>query len=348
MRFSLRDLLIGITIVCVLFALTMPFFEAMREASRRNSCSDNLKQISLAIHQYHSAHDVCPAAMFGTEANEHRLSGLIALTPFLDAKLYWVNVSTPQTFGGVAFPPMGTVPWDLRYPPWNEELAMFRCPSDRNRRGQLGRTNYAFCVGDQIEGLYDCEVNDETRGVFAPNIRLSLDDITDGLSNTVMMAEIATKQGRVVQGQFAVQQLACLAESPEICRDLLDEEHPEVYPADVKLSMLGRGGAFADGAGGYSMFHTILPPNAPSCAIDGQDPLEGVFSAGSYHQGGVHILMGDGAVIFVTNTIEAGDPSSPAPYGTNIQGRGARSPYGLWGALGTRSSAEAIDECGCH
>ena len=88
--------------------------------------------------------------------------------------------------------------------------------------------------------------------------------------------------------------------------------------------------------------------------LGGGDNSEGVFSAGSRHQGGAHILMGDGAVVFITDSIEAGDATlppiergsdaMPAWSGTQGSEPGAQSPYGLWGAMGTRAVKEVIEE----
>lgn len=223
------------------------------------------------------------------------------------------------------------------------------CPTDDSRGNQLGCTNYAFAVGDKIEGLYQSNSVNDVRGSFAPGITLSFTDIIDGLSNTVMMTEIATLRSRKLQGQFALNRSASLVDSPSECDQVEDPLRPLYYDASVTLSELGRGGAFADGAGGYSLVHSILPPNSPSCAIGNTNPLEGVFSAGSYHEDGCHVLMGDGAVIFITNSIEAGLASDPSPRNNNGPGGTSRpSPYGLWGALGTRAGEEAIYEQVCE
>ncbi|MGB7327607.1 MAG: DUF1559 domain-containing protein [Rubripirellula sp.] len=74
--------------------------------------------------------------------------------------------------------------------------------------------------------------------------------------------------------------------------------------------------------------HETKPRNAPSTS--------------SRHQGGTHILMGDGAVVFITDSIETGDQTAPSISFYNTPGK--KSPYGLWGALGTRASKETIEE----
>lgn len=71
----------------------------------------------------------------------------------------------------------------------------------------------------------------------------------------------------------------------------------------------------------------------------------GLFSTSSRHQGGTHVFMGDGAVKFITDSIESGNQSNGVVWdgGTGTQTTGSKSPYGLWGALGTRASAEVIN-----
>ena len=98
----------------------------------------------------------------------------------------------------------------------------------------------------------------------------------------------------------------------------------------------------------FSVFNTILPPN--SYNMQRWHGGGGLLCAASYHQGGAHILMSDGAVIFITDSIDAGDQEH-VPYGRdNNDGRGANggvgreSPYGLWGALGTKNAFETIEE----
>jgi prepilin-type processing-associated H-X9-DG protein len=94
-----------------------------------------------------------------------------------------------------------------------------------------------------------------------------------------------------------------------------------------------RGGRWADGRMQYTAFQTIKPPNSLSC-FRGGDASQGVSSASSRHQGGAHILMGDGAVRFITDSIESGNQQTTPAH------TGAASSFGLWGALGTRGSGE--------
>jgi prepilin-type processing-associated H-X9-DG protein len=86
--------------------------------------------------------------------------------------------------------------------------------------------------------------------------------------------------------------------------------------------------------------HTITPPNSKVC-MDANNFNSGILPPGSRHQGGAHVLMADGAIKFVTDSIEAGNQASAqVGVGATFLMPGSQSPFGLWGALGTRASSE--------
>lgn len=107
----------------------------------------------------------------------------------------------------------------------------------------------------------------------------------------------------------------------------------------------GRGYRWANGNAPYTAINTILPPNKELCIAFGHTGL-GILPPSSRHQGGCHILMGDGAVIFITDSIEAGDSTNgTVRFGeSGNRAEGSKSPYGLWGAIGTKASREVIKE----
>ena len=101
-----------------------------------------------------------------------------------------------------------------------------------------------------------------------------------------------------------------------------------------------RGGHYTAGGTGATGFNTILPPNGPSCDLGnarwkGFVNGRGIYSAGSYHPGIVQVVLGDGSVRPINDTIDAGDQNATNP----ISGQ---SPYGVWGALGTRGGGEVV------
>ncbi|WP_372726181.1 DUF1559 domain-containing protein, partial [Novipirellula sp.] len=171
--FTLVELLVVIAIIGVLVGLLLPAVQAAREAARRMSCSNNVKQLGLGLHNYHSAYNQMPIHGVGTddgndnnqnwwtEYNTHnhwRLSALVGMTPFVEQQALWEKISNPSSErtdknNGAAigtttnpWPAMGPTPQDIQYTPWATELPTLRCPSDPGTGlPALGRTNYASC-----------------------------------------------------------------------------------------------------------------------------------------------------------------------------------------------------------
>ncbi len=182
--FTLVELLVVIAIIGVLVGLLLPAVQAAREAARRMSCSNNFKQIGLAMHNYHSAYKQLPMQGAGTSSpgstfaptvsnpntgpttnwwtnhshsNSWRLSALVGMTPFFEQQAIWELTSNPNQQDAVddtvvyspPWPAMGPVPTQARYVPWSTEIPTIRCPSDPGvGLPALGRTNYAVCLGD--------------------------------------------------------------------------------------------------------------------------------------------------------------------------------------------------------
>lgn len=299
----------------------------------------------------------------------------------------WVAPGTALNTNGPDFYAMGPTPDAIEYGPWTTDQPTLRCPSDPGRGlPALGRTNYAACVGDSIVGMeygnrtgnrsavgagttsiWDgngSETRAGQRGVFRMCEGTKFRDILDGLSNTIMAGEIATDLGdgdvrTVPQPHAGADESAGagglwdIVNNPSLCRDRgsadplgISAERPQFWATNPGLVIAGRGYRWAEALPGYSQMNTILPPNKEMCnwASSGNS---GILPPSSRHQGGAHVLMGDGAVKFITDSIEAGNSHAPAVWlggtaATNNQ-PGAKSPYGLWGALGSRASKETIE-----
>lgn len=343
-QFRLRDLLAAILLIAVLLAVLVPLIQRAREESRRMSCASTLKNIGLAIHNYHSAYKQLPLAMGGSAGNGYRISGLVGLVPFIGDQTLWDQLSGVATGTGIRFPESVPSPTDVDYAPWRTQLRYYQCPTDgnvaRDPNRDFGRTNYTFCIGDGVKGIHDPKSLNLVRGMSSPRVVTKFADVTDGLSNTIMAGEVANARGRRRRGQFVVDAPSAFVDRPIDCLQTLDPNSSTLYSEQWTLSELGRGGNWADGAAGHSLFQTVLPPNGPSCAIN-PTPADGLFSAGSYHVGGCHVLMGDGAVQFINDVIDTGDLAAapPAAVATD-DGIPIESPYGVWGALGTRNSTE--------
>ncbi len=426
--FTLVELLVVIAIIGVLVGLLLPAVQAAREAARRMSCSNNFKQIGLAIHNYHAAYKQLPTHGTGTHSpnnggnnlpvtgnNGRHLSFLVGLTPFIEQQALWEQISNPLDPDGTgplgAFPPMGPNPHkglgshnnaaQGRYEPWLTEIAGFRCPSDPGEGLPAhGRTNYAACTGDGIHHVWvgdsyyagnvdhwwntpDGESHSglaqhkrrSSRGMFVVRTRSKFRDILDGLSNTIAAGEIPTDLGdsdiRTRPLRFAGRanggggaEGVYLDPGYAQTNNLFDPQRPRFWVPGLPAGSNGthglqpigegaRGFRWAAHAGIYCTVATILPPNRELVMCDGITSA-GTLSPGSRHQGGCHVLMGDGAVKFITDSIEAGNSHGPTVF-RGVQGQngfdkdprvvaGARSPFGLWGALGTRASSEVISE----
>ncbi|EMB16097.1 DUF1559 domain-containing protein [Rhodopirellula europaea] len=398
--FTLVELLVVIAIIGVLVGLLLPAVQAAREAARRMSCSNNFKQIGLAIHNYHSAYNNLPVHASGTYAvggrdpwdtnpgreisSNKRLSFLVGTLPFLEQQGLWEQISNPLSVnsdGSTKNPPwqpMGPHPDRVQYPPWATEIPSFRCPSDPGRGlPSLGRTNYAACMGDsavysrdsyldvdevasgatlpyQADTAHVNASNSAQRGMFVNGRAVQFRDTLDGLSNTIMCGEITTDLGNndkrttvpTNTGAHAApnEKNQCRLD-PSYAEPYVDPERPQFWSPDglTKQAVWGRGFRWHDYMPPYSQMTTVLSPNRELCS-DGRDHRDVVTPPSSQHQGGVHVLMGDGAVKFVTDSIEAGNKN--APQVSNRAGSpppGSPSPYGLWGSLGSRAAKEVID-----
>lgn len=396
--FTLVELLVVIAIIGVLVGLLLPAVQAAREAARRMSCSNNFKQIGLAMHNYHAAYDQLPTHGSGTSGekgptspelsgnrwrgaaqginthNNHSLSILVGLTPFMEQQAIWELVSNPNDFDGdsiVDFPAMGPAPDHIDYTAWATDIPSLRCPSDPGRGlPSLGRTNYGASLGDSTwfstmhrhSGFDDNDsvVGQQTRasqrGFFRLFHNTGFRDCLDGLANTIAMGEMATYLGdKDTRTSIPTddmgnnnQSLTRLRDNPLYCRTWIAPDRPRFWINAASRDTRSRGYRWADASSVMTSVMTILPPNAELCGGNNFDDLTIQATMSSQHQGGCHILMGDGAVKFITDSIEAGNSSNRNVWAggnaANNNEAGSDSPYGLWGALGTRASKEVIDE----
>jgi len=171
-----------------------------------------------------------------------------------------------------------------------------------------------------------------------------------------MCGEIATDLGD--SSIFTRAQSAAvpgLYSSPASCIGSVDPLRPRFWaPAFTALVAEGRGSSWGSAATLHTCVNTILPPNREVCFVTGAEApgataggpfLSGVATVSSRHQGGGHVLMGDGAVKFITDSISTGIAPNAAMVlfgATGASAPGSQSPYGLWGSLGTRASKETI------
>ena len=285
---------------------------------------------------------------------------------------------------GQPFPAMGPSPRYIEYGPWATEVPTLRCPSDPGTGlPALGRTNYAACLGDSperahhggwatnpamhtpnnpvigaIHNGFQQDINAAGRGVFTVHEDRQFRDILDGLSNSIAAGEIATDLGDRDNRTLATNRSWTWARvyNAAECEPFIDPQRPRFWLASQAVvgATGGRGFRWAESMPNFSGFFTVGPPNSFICT-EQNSGNSGYYHASSRHQGGAHVLMADGAVKFITDSIDANDwknrngvdrwGGGASPEGAQTyQQAGAASGYGLWGALGTRGAREVIDE----
>jgi prepilin-type N-terminal cleavage/methylation domain-containing protein/prepilin-type processing-associated H-X9-DG protein len=335
--FTLVELLVVIAIIAVLIGLLLPAVQSTRESARRTQCNNSQKQLGLALHGYHEARKRLPYRQGGLWSQSScRMSGLVLLLPFLEQA---------PLFDRIAANNFGPWPWDGSAH-WQTQVDGFLCPSDgaagTKQPSEHGRTNYVFSVGDTIP--WEWVGDEENRGPFdysggdlANNGRVfAFRQISDGLSKTLAMSErcVGVDGGSLKGG--IVEHYSALTSNPDTASPI------------ACLSQIGAGGRYVaggnthvwagrrwnDGRPAFVSFNTIIGPNGPSCWEGGSDANRGLAPPTSYHPGGVNALRLDGSVVFLLDTIDTGDLSRPCP-------RSGRSPYGVWGAMGSRSGGES-------
>ncbi|MEM9826923.1 MAG: DUF1559 domain-containing protein [Planctomycetota bacterium] len=401
--FTLVELLVVIAIIGVLVGLLLPAVQAAREAARRMQCANNLKQIGIAIHDYHDSFKKLPVQSTGTISNgfsprptgrspqpigdnggnltnRWRQSWIVGILPFMEQVPLWEEIKNPSIFNGNQYQEMGPVPWDGNYTPWRTEISTLRCPSDPGVGAPAqARTNYAACIGDSTDwvnwGFWRWQnnswnqghiqnANASNRGFFYNRRQLSLADCLDGTANTIAAGEHATdladRSIRTAPMYGAGWNNVHNNPSYAVDQGWKDPLRPLYWDPTIGTGDCGtpclrwdgwkRGFRWADSVPIYTSFTTILPPNREVVIGGGGDFDTGIIPPSSQHPGGCHVLMGDGAIKFITDSIEAGDSTHPV---VRLNGDmnasnvgtlpGSKSPYGLWGALGTRASKEVFE-----
>ena len=356
--FTLVELLVVIAIIGILIGLLLPAVQAAREAARRMQCTNQLKQLGLAVQNFHDVQKFLPSASFqklfkkydGINGQWGRFSGLYVLLPYIEQNaLYTTGINNIEA---------NASPWSggAEFAHCNQ-VNTFLCPSDSNGQtevGTVGCTNYRLSRGD-LSLNWDWN---EARSPFANgNVKkMNLSSITDGLSNTVFLSEcvVGTAQNqRKVKGGQAVMDYTGghttdwgnLYFNPSLCNAArgADGDIASAYGVVTVGDQL-MGQRWGDAHDPYTLFWTIMPPNAPTCCRGNENGVRS--TASSNHSGGVNACMGDGAVRFISDTIDCGDLSKDTYDVVDNKSRpqdyGGKSIYGIWGAMGSAAGGESV------
>ena len=353
--FTLVELVVVIAIIGLLIGLLLPAVQAAREAARRMQCTNNLKQLGLAVQNYHDANNALPAAraMVGLSTNNTDGYGgpfgtAVFLLPYVEQNAVYTEV---VSYTQADRNPRLVNPWSgdftVDFPALATTITAFLCPSDGNATQpstdghKSGRLNYMTSRGDSMwnnnrhpnsEGSAPAKT--AHRGVFhiQPSFP-SMATVTDGTSNTVAWSECVSAiggAGRQVKGNM-IGGLTSMYTGNSFPGPCLAMKNGTELSQDG-ISNQWRGQRWADGQVMISGFNTVLAPNSPVCSY-GSDSAWGSATAQSNHSGGVNAAMLDGSVRFVSETIDCGDSYANAV-------TSGKSPYGVWGAMGSASGGE--------
>jgi prepilin-type N-terminal cleavage/methylation domain-containing protein/prepilin-type processing-associated H-X9-DG protein len=354
--FTLIELLVVIAIIAVLIALLLPAVQAAREAARRAQCTNNLKQIGLALHNYHSSNECFPLGAFlaykiggasgfnGCSSVHARILNFVEQAPLYNA----LNASVAVLNDAASVALNSTVILT--------RLNVYLCPScpapgyainlaakNAALNGFTATGNSYFAsLGPNLE--FDATMtNDPPRGVFQYlGSTIGLRDITDGSSNTIAFGEWKMGQG-MMNNVVIPTDIAFQGFPPGTTQNTPPPNNfmsmPNGWPnlqqwlpiCYTSVQSAGRFGSTSQlgimwsvALMGDTLGTTILAPNAPypNCSTNNADTLQtpGMFNLSSYHPGGANVLFCDGSVHFLKNSI---------------------SPPTLW-ALGTRAIGEVI------
>ena len=357
--FTLIELLVVIAIIAVLIALLLPAVQAAREAARRAQCVNNLKQIGLALHNYHSVNDCFPLGVsrYGLVTtynwdcwSGHALMlGALEQTQLYNAANFMLGNNAANSYGFYA---NSTVT--------NTRISVFLCPSDPNAGSlQVLRTadnrmdtldmNYVASAGTTTNSPNNTAPTNAwatqgSTGLFWWYIPYGIRDCIDGSSNTVAFSEALVTNGgsganaaATISNTYPGNSIQGINGAGPPAQQYNANQNPAAILAGLnacnaafvnKTGLNNLRGVFWEvGSLGMTMFNTIVPPNSTQyrwgdCRFTGGGfPNDATFAnTSSNHSGGVNVLMGDGSVRFVKSSI-----SQPT-----------------WWALGTRAGNEVI------
>lgn len=316
--FTLIELLVVIAIIAILIALLLPAVQQAREAARRTQCKNNLKQIGLALHNYHDTYNQFPPAMCLTlsGADFGQWGPQARLLPYMDQ----ANLQNLINF---------SLPYNTQLTVVKMRVPAYMCPSEPNDRGSVvdGIDQYPINYGANFGTwmVFNPVTGQPGNGAFGPNSRIGTRDFIDGTSQSLAFSEVKTFQAIVKEGGAPT---AVAPSSPAVVGSWTGN-----FEADNGHTEWVEGRVHQNG------FTTTFVPNTRvshtesgqtydidyTSVEEGDSTTEATYAAitsRSYHTGIVQSLLVDGSVRSISENID----------------------INVWRALGTRAGGEVVGE----
>lgn len=304
--FTLIELLVVIAIIAILIALLVPAVQKVREAASRTQCTNNLKQLGIAMHNYHGVHKMLPAGSLSSAT--YGPSALYFLLPHVEQGVLAANYNVGQSSGGSATGSINDTSGAAR-------LSLLLCPSDpqsAHNTTEFGWTNYHVNYGRWVD-----VAPRQWDGVFPPNFAaggapagtfVKFVQITDGTSNTGAIAEVC--RGPYVANYARDRRWDCF-EAGTVPTSSFAAAQTYLQGLNWQTATIGsnswvnwryRGYPWREGSVWRSGYNHLLPPNSPCWYANG-DWWKLVTPASSMHSGGANVLFADGAVHFISESV---------------------------------------------
>jgi prepilin-type processing-associated H-X9-DG protein len=283
--FSATDLLVVIAIIAILIALLLPAVQKAREAARRTQCSNNLKQIGLALHNYHDTYRTFPAGHYsppGDRMGRH-IGTFCGLLPYVEQEAVYNQINlhlSPEHPANITAR--------------QAVVQTFLCATDPAPKTKFGASNYAFLAGSTPSIGWDGrDQKNQPNGMFFQISNVHLARVTDGLSNTIATMEITRGQDQMNNPVRAY------------------ASFPGPLPAAVDMNadrgdkrLFDRGSSWMSGGFLQTLITMTLPPNSKDFDLSYGIMEGGLSSSRSFHPGGVNVLFCDGSVQFLSNGVD--------------------------------------------
>ena len=310
--FTLIELLVVIAIIAILIGLLLPAVQKVREAAARAKCTNNLKQIALAAHNYHDSNSKFPPGWdFATSWGE-----FAHLLPYIEQKNLYTSMNLML--------PLSDPTNDAAI---HTAVGMYRCPSDVDNPVPSvgGATNYYGNAGNWVVFVIARGLNTNDpppNGIFfSGSNNITFASITDGASNTGFFSEKVLGDGNMGKVSPVEDTFSGPGGGPPNVPGSADEAYSLCQSVDVTNPAnqfpIFMGSPWAHGQHHYQH---ISPPNARSCGW--LPSLRSTMAASSRHTNGVNLALADGSVRFVPNSVN----------------------LATWRALGSRNGGEVVGD----